>query len=317
MNSIYNRIVLTLLVLFLVPTAGDAFDTSRFEAYTDQQFRDYWYGGRGEISRYSLKQSRYGELHDGDAVLVFVTEKVNPTLQVKADNPGPGDIQVMKLNAVRKFFTGIYPYSVLTSVFSPVEVKKYPMPLKISSSTQEWCGHVYQQMNLRGKMYRMRSHSYFEKEADKEYRLPLVFPEDALWNLIRLAPAALPQGEFVVIPGSVYNRFLHRAPEPKPAVGRLAEEKGQSLEGNPLVQYEIYFPEDDRTLRIVFETTFPYRIQSWEDTYASPKWTGGKVLTTRAVRTHTLVTDYWRHHGNRDRTMLPQIGLSPREIASR
>lgn len=236
MNSIYSRIVLTLLVLFLVPTAGDAFDTSRFETYTDQQFRDYWYGGRGEISRYSLKQSRYGELHDGDAVLVFVTEKVNPTLQVK---------------------------------------------------------------------------------ADKEYRLPLAFPEDALWNLIRLAPAALPQGEFMVIPGSVYNRFLHRTPEPKPVVGRLAEEKGQSLEGNPLVQYEIYFPEDDRTLLIVFETTFPYRIQSWEDTYASPKWTGGKVLTTRAVRTHTLATDYWRHHGNRDRTMLHQIGLSPRELASR
>ena len=51
----------------------------------------------------------------------------------------------------------------------------------------------------------------------------------------------------MVIPGSVYNRFLHRTPEPKPVVGRLIEEKGQSLEGNPLVRYEIYFPEDDRT----------------------------------------------------------------------
>jgi hypothetical protein len=294
-----------------MPTTGGAFDTSRFEVYTDQQFRDYWYTGRGEISRYFLKQSRYGELHDGDAVLVFVTEKLNPTLQVKADTPGTEDIQVMKLNAVRKFFTGIYPYSVLTSVFSPVAVDKYPMPLKISSSAQEWCGHVYQQMNLRDNMYRMRSHSYFEGEADKEFQLPLALPEDALWNLIRLTPAALPQGEFMVIPGSIYNRFMHRTPEPKPVIGRLAEEKGQSLEGNPLVRYEIYFPGDNRTLSIVFETTFPYRIESWEDTYASPKWTGGTVLTTRAVRTHTLVTDYWRHHGNEGRTMLPRIGLSP------
>ena len=110
---------------------------------------------------------------------------------------------------------------------------------------------------------------------------------------------------------------MHRTPEPKPAVGRMTEEMGRSLEGNPLVRYEINFPEDHRTLGIVFETTFPYRIQSWDDTYASPKWTGGNVLTTRAIRTHTLVTDYWKHHGNEDRKMLHSIGLAPREIASR
>ena len=47
---------------------------------------------------------------------------------------------------------------------------------------------------------RIRSHSYFEGEADKEFQLPLALPEDAIWNMVRLAPAALPQGEFVVIP---------------------------------------------------------------------------------------------------------------------
>jgi hypothetical protein len=45
-----------------------------------------------------------------------------------------------------------------------VDVQKYPLPLKISSSTQEWCGHVYTQMNLNENGYRVRMHSYFEKD---------------------------------------------------------------------------------------------------------------------------------------------------------
>ena len=44
--------------------------------YTREQFQDYWYNHGAEISRYSLKQMGYGEIHDGDAVLVFVTEKM-------------------------------------------------------------------------------------------------------------------------------------------------------------------------------------------------------------------------------------------------
>ena len=112
---------------------------------------------------------RYGEIHEGDAVLVFVTEEINPALQVKADYSGPENVPILKLNAVRKFFTGIYPYSIMTSVFTPMDVLKYPLPLKITSSSQEWCGHVYTQMNLSDNEYRVRVHSYFEK--DFPYRI--------------------------------------------------------------------------------------------------------------------------------------------------
>ena len=52
----------------------------------------------------------------------------------------------------------------MTSVFAPEDVQKYPLPLKISSSAQEWCGHAYTQMNLAEKGYRVRIHSYFEKD---------------------------------------------------------------------------------------------------------------------------------------------------------
>jgi len=299
-----------LLQVGVQSAAGNTFDPSRFGSYTTEQFGNYWYADRAEISRFSLKQARYGEIHSGDAVLVFVAEKMNPTLQVKADNPGPGDITVMKLNSIRKFFTGVYPYSILTSVFSPVDHDKPAQPLKISTSAQEWCGHVYIQMNLRKDGYWVRSHSYFEKEADKTYQIPSVLSEDALLNIIRISPATLPLGKFFLIPGTVYSRFMHRPLSPQKVIGNLLMEKDRGPEGNPLVRYEIAFPEVKRTLSIVFETEFPYRILQWEDSHASPKWAGGKQLTSRAVRTHSFMIDYWRRHGNNDRSLLERIGLN-------
>jgi hypothetical protein len=160
-----RRMVLTIAILAGLPAAVAHTDKlPLFGAHTREQFQDYWYNHGAEISRFSLRQMRYGEIHEGDAVLVFVTEKMNPDTQIKADHPGAQDIPILKLNAVRKFFTGIYPYSIMTSIFAPVDVQKYPLPLKVSSSTQEWCGHVYTQMNLNENEYRVRLHSYFEKD---------------------------------------------------------------------------------------------------------------------------------------------------------
>jgi len=156
-----------LIVLIVIPMTflnALSYKGPLFEAYTPDQFRDYWYNHGAEISRYELQQVRYGEIHRGDAVLVFVTEEMNPAIQIKADNPGPENIPILKLNAVSKFFTGIYPYSIMASIFTPIDVEKHPLPLKISASIQEWCGHVYTQMNLSNEEYRVRMHSYFEKD---------------------------------------------------------------------------------------------------------------------------------------------------------
>ena len=288
----------------------------QFGTHTRDQFQDHWYNHGAEISRFSLQQMRYGEIHDGDAVLVFVTERMTPDTQIKADHPGVQDIAVLKLNAVRKFFTGIYPYSIMTSIFAPVDVKKYPLPLKISSSTQEWCGHVYTQMNLAENEYRVRLHSYFESEGDKDFEVQKVIPEDAVWTLIRLDPGNLPRGEFFMIPGTVYSRLAHRPVAAQRAVSDLSPSDEKSLEGNPLVIYEINFPDEQRTLRIYFEKDFPYRIQKWEETYRGLTNQKAKVLTTKAVRTHTIMDPYWRHHTNKDRRRLDALGLSAREMGS-
>jgi hypothetical protein len=302
-------------ILFgLIAIEAQSYQRTDISAYAPNEFRDYWYSRGAEISRFSLEQVRYGEIHQGDAILVFVTEEMNPTIQIKADRSRPGNIPVLKLNAVRKFFTGIYPYSILTSVFSPLDVKNFPLPLKISSSAQEWCGHAYTQLNLMDDQYRIRVHSYFEKEGDQDFKIKSYVPEDAIWNLIRIAPGTLPLGEFFLIPGTVHARLAHRPLEPRKAVATLAEGVGKSLEHVPLVRYEVNVSAEQRILRIFFEKKFPYRIQKWEETYRSMAATGENLLTTRAIRSHTIMDPYWQHHRNKDRVMLKKLGLNAREM---
>jgi hypothetical protein len=303
----FHRTMLALLIAIMLCSPADSSASAGLVGtHTSQQFRSYWYPNGAEISRFALRQARYGEIHNGDAVLIFVTESMNPKLQVKADHPGPGDIPILKLNSVRKFFTGIYPYSTLTSTFAPVDAQTYPLPLKITATTQEWCGNVYLQMNLRENQWRVESHSYFEKEADQAFQLPAAMPEDALWTTIRIDPSSLPQGDFSLIPGALYTRFLHRPVQPSQVFGQLSANDGKSLEGKPLVCYTVIFRDEGRTLKILFERDFPYRIQRWEDTH---RVLNGDTLTTTAVRTHTILNDYWNHHSNRDRRLLTQLGL--------
>ena len=48
-------------------------------------------------------------------------------------------------------------------------------------------------------------------------KLELLIPEDALWTMIRIAPASLPQGEFLMIPGAVYARLPNVVGKTNPA----------------------------------------------------------------------------------------------------
>lgn len=294
--------------------AGTAFAGTPGAALKDPdpvEFREYWYPNGAEISRFRLQQSRYGETHAGDAVLVYVTEAMDPDLQVKADHPGPEDIPVLKLNHTRKFFTGIYPYSILLSIFERAEPGRSAPTLKISTSVQEWCGHVYTQLNFKNSGYRVRSHSYFEQEADRDFFLATTAAEDGLWTKLRIAPGALPQGETRMVVSTLYARMAHRPLAARQAVATLGESDGKSLEGSPLLVYTVDYPQEKRTLEIIFERTFPHRIQRWEERHTG---LDGTVAVTRAERTHTVMIDYWNHNGRDDRALLERLGLSAAEM---
>lgn len=148
-----------------------------------EEFKKYWYAGNAEITSYKLEQARYGEMREGKAVLIYVTEDFLAKEQVKADYQNSDNIPVLKLNATKKFNTGIYPYSIMQSTFYPVADNQHAV--KISSSMQEWCGHVYAQLNNR-KKYELTSHSYFQGEADQNFELNKDILENELWAKFEL-----------------------------------------------------------------------------------------------------------------------------------
>ena len=116
----------------------------------NEEFKNYWFDGNAEISSFNLNQSRYGSIRKGSAVLIYVTEDFLPKKQVKANKKNEYTYNILKLNRTKKFLTGIYPYSIMTSIFSRLG-KNLPL-IKTSTSIQEWCGQTYLQINRRSEL---------------------------------------------------------------------------------------------------------------------------------------------------------------------
>jgi hypothetical protein len=261
-----------------------------------EAFKNYWYSGEAEITSYKLEQARYGEIRQGNAVLIFVTEDFLPNIQVKADQVNPDNISVLKLNATKKFNTGIYPYSVMQSTFYPVANNQHA--LKVSLSIQEWCGHVYTQLNNRND-FEINSYSYFQNEADKSFNLDKAILENEVWTQLRLDPKRLPTGDLQIIPSFEYIRFKH--------VDLKAYKASAILKDDT---YTISYPELDRTLSITFNPDFPYEISGWEETFKSGFGSNAKLLTTKATKLVTIKSSYWSKNNNKDEVLRETLQLN-------
>lgn len=273
-------------------------------------FSDYWYQGKAELSRYTLKQARYGEIHEGDAVLIFVTEDFFTDKQVKFEhgNRGPNVTSVLKLNATRKFNTGIYPYSMMTSVFTPVKYGKDNKTLKLTASSQEWCGHTFMQANNRNSRFEGFINSYFQAEEGQTFSLDQALLEDAIWSLIRLNPDLLPVGDITLIPGFHYARLRHYELAIEKATAELRSIHERALSEKALKAYHIEYKSIERVLEIKFQAEFPYEIIAWEEKYPSG-FGNSKWLSTTATRTHSIMAPYWEQHDVADSVYRKQLGL--------
>lgn len=256
-----------------------------------QQFKDYWYAGKAEITSYKLEQARYGEMREGNAVLIYVTEDFLPDIQVKADYQKDTNIPVLKLNATKNFNTGIYPYSIMQSTFYPVANNRHA--LKVSSSMQEWCGHVYAQLNNRDK-FNIMSHSYFEGEADEQFKLDKTILENELWTQLRIHPKSLPTGNISVIPSLEFTRMKH--------IDIKAYNAEATLTNN---SYNVTYKDINRSLFINFNPIFPYDILSWETSFKS----GGQTMTTRATKLKTIKSPYWQKNDNASHVLRDTLKL--------
>lgn len=258
--------------------------------------RDFWFNG-AEISSFELSQSRYGKDHPGHAELIFVTEPFLLEKQVKNESGKAESTDILKLNALTTYNTGIYSYRTMTSTFRPIALDKFPHALKSNTSVQDWCGQAFQQYNFKNAGWSVQLRSYFEQEADQDFALPSAYLEDELWLTLRLDPKKLPTGETEIIPGAIFSRFSHKEIAVSSAKAVLEESDESST-------YTLTYPSLNRTLAITFDTAFPHIIRKWTETTSSG-------TTTAILKKRLMNIPYWGMNDPEDAEKRKDLGLEP------
>ncbi len=125
-----------------------------------------WDDGRAEVNTYAAHRVQYGKSRSYDAVLIVVKEDFNRKLYVKADPPFEGKplLPVLKLNQIQNYLTENYPYHFLTSVF--VQRYRPQRVVKLTNSSQEWCGNTFKELRAWGPKAELEYRSYFDGQGD-------------------------------------------------------------------------------------------------------------------------------------------------------
>jgi hypothetical protein len=272
---------LSSLLLLLITIISCKINSLESQSNLNEDFNKYWYNGEAEITSFKLSQARYGEMREGEAVMIFVTEHFSKKTFTKADDVKGGDVPILKLNFTKNFKTGIYPYSLMNSTFYPVEKGNHS--LKISSSSQEWCGHTYMELLNKGN-FELNINSYFQGEGLTRKNVKRAYLEDDIWSQIRINPKLLPQNEIEMYPPFFYLRMIHKEAIPYKCKGVLTNNGKHST-------YNLEYPSLNRKVIVTFESVFPYSIIGWEETYPDGK--DKKLLTTKGERLNQIKSDYW------------------------
>lgn len=291
---------LALTGAFLLACGGQTSDKEIIIDQTEnqepsEQWKKYWYSGLAEISSYEISQARYGELRKGEAVLVFVTEPFSYESMTKADRSRESNKSVLKCNFTKRFNTGIYPYTLMTSTFTPIQ--RPMMSPKITHGMQEWCGQVF--MEYQRPAENLEIKSYFEGE-NANFSLKNARFENDLWGSLRINPESIPTGKQELVPDFAFLRFRHLDPEPM-ACEISIEKKDELI-------LTLDYSDIRRKLTIKADKDFPHTIQSWEESYNSG-FGSSEVLVSSGKRMKTIRVDYWNRNRNSDEYLRDSLQL--------
>ena len=270
---------------------------------------NYWSQGKAEVNVYEVSQNRYQENHSGQLVSVFVTEDFLTDKQVKNERYiNENSTWILKNIQLKKFTTGVYDYSLFNSVFTPINRNKFPKSLKVSASSQEWCGTMYTQFNLiLDTDYKVEHRSYFESEGDRVTRIKKSYLEDEVFTVLMMNPLLLPLGTVQLIPPANYIQLKHLRIQSYKAITSLIPNDKKEISGSNLMQYKIVYPELNRSIHIVFENKAPYKIMGWFEKF--PSSFDGKPRTTSIILKTQKMLPYWRQNSLKDKYLREELGL--------
>jgi len=278
-------------------------------------FLRHWKSGLAEIASYNVDVERYGEMRKGQAVLVYVYEEIDARTRIKVESdrtPPAQRVPVLKLNHVLKFNTGIYDYSILTSVFAGLSgpgVNRFLQPRKVSFTSQEWCGNVFHQLIPGPRGLRSEIHSYFEAEGDSIATLAYppggdsaLYYEDEMPILVRELDGPVQANgtsrKIHLVPGLWERRKRHvplaiaeavlakSGPEPFLAQGETVPAMRWTLEAQGV------------TTTWHVEEASPHTLLGWENSRGE-----------KGVLIASLRDTYWEHNHNANAGLRKRLGL--------
>jgi len=280
-----------------------------------EEFWRHWSDGNAELSGYDLTFPRYGAARKGTAIAIFVKEPFSSLRRVKANDSRKGDtFDVMKLNLVHDFPTGIYDYNLMTSSFAalaPFGDQRSGEIAKVSFSAQEWCGHTWAQLVFRRDRVEETIHSYFDGEEAAARRLPgraVSLSEDALLSWAR--GMVLPQVEpgdsasADILGSTLRSRLLHKPVEWRKASFMRAQETTSTKVPAGTFATRRATVEIANGLKWEFEveTNFPHRVIAWKSSEGE-----------RAEMIASARLPYWKMNGPGFERELAKLGLAQRE----
>ncbi len=267
-------------------------------------FWRHWGDGKAELSGYRVTTQRYGQKREAEVVFIYVTESLDTKTLIKNESAPPArKLPVLKLNRMLRFKTGIYPYSVMTSVFSPVGVYRGRRfnPVKIALSSQEWCGHVFHQLKLDNETARESLRSYFSNEGEHDRNLTLgssLLYADSLPIQLRELDGVFNGGRNwsgKIVPELWEMRKAHTTLQGLDGrIVRKHAQRGSAPITRFVVSYGGYSVEYD------VEKAFPRRILAWRTS------NGESAILLRTAR-----LSYWQLNHVGEETYRRKLGLTP------
>jgi hypothetical protein len=265
-------------------------------------FWEHWGDGQGELTGYRLTQPRYGELRQGEVVLVVVTETLDPAERVKSDRDR--GMPVLKLNEARDFRTGLYDYNGMLTTWLALDGSlPRGLPVRSRFSLQEWCGHAFENLVVEDEGARLRTtvNTYFEGESGAT-ELALegeVLVADAMPLLVRdLAGELIGAGEerrVGWVQSSLSRRLHHRELALQQATLRRSEST-TLLDGSTGHVTTVEAPGGTWRWHVADDAV--HSLVGWEGPEGE-----------RAVRTGSLRRAYWRDKHEGDERLRAQLGL--------
>ena len=222
-----------------------------------------WDEGNAEVARYRVRERRYGTLRDGAATLIVVKETFDALRLVKADLGTDHPLEVMKLNHLLTTPTGVYTYRQMASVFLR---RADARPVKLVTSSQEWCGITSKQLFVRGPESVLRASSYFGAEGERADPVQLdartvLFDALPLWlrslDLDRVGRRAVQ-----LLPAQLSSHA--QAPRIAPATIEVAAPRTLDVPAGRFEGVPVTVVHDGGEDTFVFDAVAPHTLLRWE-----------------------------------------------------